>query len=260
MIAIHDTTPICRYGEYLAKRDDLYEVAGIRGGKVRTCYGIATGGAAPALGLITASARKSPQMQIVARLAHHLGIPCRLHTASGEYTEEMEDAKAHNGHFIQHRPGYNSVIVSRADQDARKHPGWRYIPFGMECVAAIRRNREQVASLAPYAKEIKRIVIVLGSGMTAAGILHGLNDYQLDIPVLGVRIGADPRRRLMRWAPPFWEERLTIVESRCAYSTAVRAYIGPDRLDPHYEAKCVEYLRAGDLLWIVGIRAGLEGT
>lgn len=267
-------------GLVYVKRDDTFQIAGIRGGKVRACWHLAqqlnapprrTGLLAPwppagPRGLITASARKSPQMQIVARLAAKLGVPCRLHTASGEYTEEMRDAEAHGGVLVQHKPGYNSVIMARAEMDAA-NSGWVYIPFGMEHKDAMYCTRKQVGSIAlemgfGRIRKPKRVVICLGSGMSAAGVMWGLRDFgdgaMAKIPMVGVRIGADPTRRLDEFAPRDWRGQLTIVTSKHKYTDAVPTTELPFELDPHYEGKCQEYLEPGDLFWVVGIRASKE--
>lgn len=56
-----DLTPIEEHGGFLVKRDDLFRVAGVRGGKVRSCWHLAQG----AEGLVTAGSRSSPQVNIV---------------------------------------------------------------------------------------------------------------------------------------------------------------------------------------------------
>jgi len=262
-------TPIERHGDIYLKRDDLYEFAGIRGGKVRACRHLATrtheAGPGllprelpPARGLITASARKSPQAQIVARLAHALGIPARCHMPTGEKTEEMEDMEAHGGELVQHRAGYNNVLIARAKADHAERPGWRYIPFGMEHHEAVGCTRGQVVAV-PAA--VRRIVVCVGSGMSAAGILWGLRDLGLRVPVVGVQIGADPTKRLDRYAPRNWRDMMELLDVTGAipYHAAVEARVGDVLLDPHYEAKCVEYLRRGDMFWVVGIRATCHG-
>ena len=264
-----DYTPVIRgprdHWNLWIKRDDTYRLNGIAGGKVRACRAIAEAG--NGRGLVTASARKSPQMQIVARLAARMGLPCRLHTASGADTPEMVDAREHGGTLVQHRPGYNSVIMARAEADAKERD-WTYIPFGMEHKTALECTRKQAVGLA-YENELsnsnyfKRIVICVGSGMSAAGLLWGLRDLKWDIPVLGVRIGADPTKRLDRWAPAFWQTQMKVVTSRFGYTEAVKQVLGTEDgagilLDPHYEGKCYEHLQDGDLFWIVGIRAGLS--
>ncbi len=248
-------TPIQKVagGIYL-KRDDLYCRAGIRGGKVRACWHLATTArpAGPALGLITASSRRSPQAQIVARLAANLGIPARCHMPRGKQTEEMQDMVAHGGELVQHKAGYNNVIIARAKEDHEERPGWRYIPFGMEHPEAIKCTRGQVRKIP---KKVKRIVVCIGSGMSAAGILHGLRDLDLNIPVLGVRVGANPQKRLDTFGPVWWNQSMEIVTSPHAYEDAVQMSIGGVVLDPHYESKCVEFVRRYDLFWVVGIRA-----
>ena len=50
-------------------------------------------------------------------------------------------------------------------------------------------------------REIKRLVIPVGSGMSLAGVLWGMKDCGLSVPVLGVRVGADPRKQLAKYAP-----------------------------------------------------------
>jgi 1-aminocyclopropane-1-carboxylate deaminase/D-cysteine desulfhydrase-like pyridoxal-dependent ACC family enzyme len=261
-------------GGFWAKRDDHFCINGIRGGKVRACWELATANPDTA-GLITAGARHSPQMQIVARIAHRLKIPCRLHTASGPVTDEMHDARHHirdaffsddirtTAGLFQHKPGYNSVICSRAAADAAEHPDWTYIPFGMESRKAMSYTRAEVQTLARYRKHIDRIVICIGSGMSLCGLLWGLVDMKWDVPVLGVQIGASPDKRLKAYGPPALVYDLTkfrIAVSKYSYATAITARL-PDGtlLDPHYEAKCLEHVRPGDLFWVVGIRAGLEG-
>jgi hypothetical protein len=200
-------------------------------------------------------------MQIVARIAARLGLRARLHTATGPMTPEMEDiAKYEYAEIIQHKPGHNSVIIARARADADERHGWVHIPFGMESYEAMSHTRAEVPTLARLRGDVKRIVVCLGSGMTCCGILWGLADMVWGLPVLGVRIGADPAPRLRAYGPPRLAANLTVVTSKHGYATPIEARLPHDHslLDPHYEAKCLEYLRPGDLFWVVGIRAGLE--
>ncbi len=257
---IPKTTPIQKIDGVWVKRDDLYCRAGIRGGKVRACWRLATWGDAPCDGLITASARKSPQAQIVARIANAMGVPARCHMPMGARTEEMVDMEAHGGELVQHKAGYNNVIITRAMADHKIRPTWRYIPFGMEHREAMRCTREQVRDI-PVG--VRRVVVCVGSGMTVAGIMHGLRDQHLShIPVVGIRIGADPTRRLNSWGPFGWRQQMELIDATdtIPYHTAVDAAIGDVVLDAHYEAKCLEYIKPGDLFWIVGIRAAANKT
>jgi 1-aminocyclopropane-1-carboxylate deaminase/D-cysteine desulfhydrase-like pyridoxal-dependent ACC family enzyme len=236
-------------GDILLKRDDLFEVAGVRGGKVRSCWSLSQG----APGLITAGSRASPQVNIVAHIAKQLGVPCRVHVPSGALAPEVAAARDAGAEVIQHRPGYNSVIVARAREDAER-TGWREIPFGMECGEAVRATASQVAGL-PWG-QFGRIVVPVGSGMSLAGVLHGLVARGAGIPpVLGVVVGADPLKRLDAYAPAFWRDLVTLVPSGLDYhDEAPKRMLGGVALDPIYEAKCLPFLRPGDLLWVVGIR------
>jgi 1-aminocyclopropane-1-carboxylate deaminase/D-cysteine desulfhydrase-like pyridoxal-dependent ACC family enzyme len=239
-------TPIERRGDCWVKRDDLYYQAGVEGGKVRTCWQLAQG----ATGLVTAGSRSSPQVNIVAHIAHRLGVPCRVHTSTGALSPEVLQAQATGAEVVQHTPGYNSVIIKRAADDAAAR-GWRNIPFGMECEEAVEQTASQVEDLPPA----RRLVVPVGSGMSLAGILAGLSVRGLRLPVLGVVVGADPRRRLERYAPFRWWDTCTLIPAGVPYK-----YEAPNTwrgllLDAVYEAKCLPYLQPEDLFWVVGIRA-----
>ncbi len=241
-------TPVEQHGDVWLKRDDLFEIAGVRGGKVRTCWRLA----ANAHGLVTAGSRSSPQANIVAQLAQFLGVPAEVHTPQGELSPELVAAQAAGATVVQHQAGYNSVIVARARAAAAEH-GWTEIPFGMECAEAVEATAEQVANVPA---EAQRLVVPVGSGMSLAGILHGLERAGRQLPVVGVVVGANPTERLDKWAPAGWRQRVVLVPSGSDYSkpAATTSYAGVE-LDAHYEAKCLPHLEPGDLLWVVGIRA-----
>ncbi len=238
-------TPVERYEKIWVKRDDTFSIAGVYGGKARSCWHLAQG----ATGLITAGSRSSPQVNIVAHIAKEMGIPCRCHTPMGELLPELISAKAAGAEIIQHKPGHNSVIVARAREDAKKL-GWREIPFGMECAEAVEQTANQINNLP---SGVKRIVVPVGSGMSLAGILVGLQKAKKAIPVLGIKVGANPIKRLNKFAPVDWEKLCTLVDSGVPYSEQIEPDF-PIKLDPIYEAKCVQFLKPNDLLWIVGIR------
>ena len=244
-------TAVERRGGVWLKRDDLFEIAGVRGGKARACYLLAR---AASEGLVTASARQSPQASIVARIARHLGLPCRVHTPSGSPTPELEDALQQGAERIAHPAGYNRVIIARAREDGWRR-GWTVIPFGMECWEAVRCAAHQTANLPRGAK---RLIVPVGSGMTLSGVLVGLERRGRSLPVFGVVVGADPRKRLDRWAPPDWRKQATLVRSPLPYHRpAPETELTGLALDPTYEAKCLPFLEQRDCFWIVGVRRTL---
>ncbi|MFJ9126983.1 hypothetical protein ACIRJS_23110 [Streptomyces sp. NPDC102340] len=97
-------------------------------------------------------------------------------------------------------------------------------------------------------------MVPVGSGITLAAILRGLRIAENPTPVLGVRVAGDPTSTLNRHAPG-WDACATLITSRAAYADTVPNRLGDLVLDPHYEAKVLPHLRAGDLLWAVGVRA-----
>ena len=244
-------TPVERHGEVFFKRDDLYSTGAATGGKARTCMALATG----SKGIVTAGSRHSPQVALAALVARQLGIPCRAHIPAGPDTEEVKTAMAAGATIVRHSPGYNSVIVKRARDDAdewRKY-GWVEIPFGMESPMAVAQTRQQVANLP---RNITRIVVPVGSGMSLAGILHGMVDYRLEVPVVGVVVGADPSSRLKKYAPDaWWSLPVSFLPAEVPYSARVKnSVLYGIPLDPVYEAKCIPFIKPGDCLWIVGNR------
>jgi len=241
------TTPIERRGQVWIKRDDLFAIAGVRGGKVRTCWTLAQG----AKGLVTAGSRQSPQVNIVAHVAKRLGIPCRVHVPTGKPTPELQAAAQAGADVVPQTPGHNSVIIKRARDDAKAR-GWREIPFGMECIEAVAATSTQVAALPDGCK---RIVVPVGSGMTLAGILTGMQKAGVSLPVLGVVVVADPADRLDKWAPKGWRQRVKLVPAGQDYhDPAPVTVLDGLQLDPIYESKCIPHLKPDDLLWCVGIR------
>lgn len=247
-----ELTRVERRGEYYFKRDDTFAVAGVRGGKVRSCWHLAQG----AEGLVTAGSRSSPQVNIVARIAKRLGIPCRVHVPRGTLKPEVQQAAEAGAEIFQHKAGYNNVIIARAREDAVEQ-GYREIPFGMECEFAVRMTSQQTENLP---KEAKRIVVPVGSGMSLAGILRGMADAGNETPVIGVKVGADPEKRLDEYAPKDWRNRVTLVDSGLDYhDEAKNTEFEGLKLDPIYEAKCIPFLEPGDCLWTVGIRRSAVG-
>lgn len=242
-----NTTPVEFRDGVWFKRDDYFTVAGVCGGKARTCWTLAQG----ARGLVTAGSRSSPQVNIVAQIAKHLKVPCRVHTPTGSLSPEVQAAVDAGAELVQHPAGYNNVIIARAREDAWKR-GWTNIPFGMTCLEAVRQTAAQVVNIP---EGVKRLVVPVGSGMSLAGILTGLQKEKRKIPILAVSVGAGPEKRLNTFAPYGWQVRVEIIISGLAYHTPSKETdLCGVQLDSIYEAKCIPFIRPGDLLWIVGIR------
>jgi hypothetical protein len=202
----------------------------------------------------------------VAQICERLELKFVAHCPQGELSDELKDAQKHGADIIQHGAdiiqhgaGYNSVICARAKEYAEDN-NYFEVPFGMMCDEAIVQTSGQVYGIP---SGVKRIVIVVGSGMNLAGLLHGLKQARFNIPVLGVIVGADPEKTLDTFAPQGWRSMCTLVKSELDYHDEEPDNVFNDIvLDPVYEAKCVKYLEPSDLFWIVGVRRTLvpQGT
>jgi 1-aminocyclopropane-1-carboxylate deaminase/D-cysteine desulfhydrase-like pyridoxal-dependent ACC family enzyme len=270
---VFDMTPVQKFISHkdgsviLVKRDDMCQVAGVKGGKVRTCYALAKQAVLreDVKGLSTAGSRSSPQVNIVANVAKEMGLKCTAHLPMGKLNREIELAIEAGCEVIQHKAGYNSVIVARSRTYAAEN-NYFDIPFGMECEEAILQTGKQVANIWDSGN-FDRIVMPVGSGMSLAGVLHGLRDCGIDVPVLGIVVGADPIKRLEKYAPINWRSMVTLQNAGVEYSEYIHASLSdyailnePEAclvLDPVYEAKCMKFLEAGDLLWNIGVRQSL---
>ena len=246
-----EVTPVEELDNHMwLKREDLYAFAGVRGAKVRTCMFLIQKAIDDGVGVVTAGARQSPQVNFVAQIASRMGVKCRAHVPSGAMTPELIAAKSAGAELVQHEAGYNTVIVARAREDAAES-GWIEIPYGMESPEAVEFTKPQVVNL----PDCDRIVNAVGSGMTLAGILWGMVENDISIPVLGVCVGHPPIERLDRHAPPGWRDMVQIIKHPTEYHdpATVSKFQGV-LLDPYYEAKCLDYMRPGDCLWVSAIR------
>lgn len=252
-----DITPIQKVGDIYVKRDDLYEKYGSWGAKTRACDTLIQDAISKGFTHITtAGSKSSPQINIVAHLCKQYGLEFTAHCPQGVLGDEVESAKSLGANIIQHRGGYNNVIISKSRNFAKDNNAYD-IPFGMESEEAVIQTASQVINIP---KDVKRIVIPIGGAMNFCGLLRGLDNNDLDIPVLGVIIGKDPYKTINKYAPFLWQSRCTIVESGYKYHDEIEEYIGDIRLDPVYEAKCKQFLEPNDLMWIVGIRSKLRNN
>lgn len=255
-----DTTPVILRNGVFIKRDDLYTWRpGVHGGKARGLGAMLDLGAIKTPnGLVTCGSRSSLQIYTVAAAAKHLGIPCQAHCPTGELCADIIMARDLLGAEItQHDYGYTSLLKNRAKL-ASEATGGMCIPWGMEHPGTISAVSKEAFKTFLGCTEWKRLVVPLGSGMQMAGILRGLDIAGFSRrPVLGVRVGGDPQKKIKEWGPPF--AQFVVVESALSYHKPapradVEAFGHGLRLDPHYEAKCVPFLEPGDLLWVVGLR------
>jgi hypothetical protein len=65
---------------------------------------------------------------------------------------------------------------------------------------------------------------------------------------------SDPVKRLDRWAPRRWRELCALVRTNVDdfQKPSPVTRLGDVELNPTFEAKCLDFLEPGDLLWVVG--------
>ena len=238
-------TPIEWVDGYCFKRDDKFIYHNVNGGKVRSalklCKDVKTG-------LTTAGSKKSPQIQIISEIAKYNHLSFIAFTPGGELTPELLYAQNNGAKIEQLKMGFNNNLIKKAQQKALEL-NYKYIPFGMDCAEVLDDIADQVQNI-PL--EVKRIVVVVGSGITLSGILMGLEKYKINKEVVGICIGANPEKRLNRYVP-FWKSKCRLIQSEREYDYEVREnkFCGIE-LDGIYEAKCIPYIQKGDLFWIIG--------
>lgn len=253
-VELSELTPVEYYEEegIWLKRDDKFSVYGVHGGKARSAYQVILGLLEKGYDtIVTAGSRQSPQCEIVSYICENMGVDCKVFMPFGGNTSVIDHIeKNKRTELIRVRPGYNNVIIARSREYAENR-NYGYVPFGMECAENVIITSEQVQNIP---KEVERIVITVGSGMSFSSLVTGMNKYDIDKPVLGVRVGKDPSKIIAEYAEGLNLVDYEIVDAGVDYHTALTEYVGDYQLDPIYEAKCRKFLRRGDLLWVVGKR------
>jgi len=250
---IYNLTPVEKKGNNWIKRDDMFEYAGQKGGKARAALYLITNGTKPK-SITTAGNRNSPQINIISSIGKKLGIPVTAFTSTGELGNEVKIAKTKGADIKQVMYGYENVISSNAKKYSEKNNSL-LIPFGMDTEEVHPLTARQVKNIP---KDVKRIVVPVGSASSIIGIVKGVKEYRPDIKILGVVVGANPLRKLNKYVPDWKKyaklQRLSIPYQQPATITNFKGI----ELDPYYEAKTIPYIKDNDLLWIVGVREGLK--
>ncbi len=245
-------SPVEKHGDFWLKREDMWFRGEAHGSKCKVGFKIV--GKNPT-GIVGGSHRTSPQAERIALIGKELGVPAHVHTAaSAEDSPVISRCRDLGAIVHEHRPGYMNVILKRAQDQAEKD-GLTIVPWGMESEVYIEEVRKQVRNLPFVDPKFKRIVVPLGSGMALSGILRGLADLEKQVPILAVSVGSKTyESRMDKYAPQNWRLFIDIVETKVPFDTMVQEDIDGVSLDPQYEAKCVEFLQPGDLLWLVAHR------
>lgn len=221
-------------------RLDTQSYNGVYGGKAEIAYQLCQN----VNGIITCGSRESVQVLTFAKMCEALSVPCQVHIPNGKETEMMYQLKNTKATIIYEKVGYNNVLNAHAKQSALEL-NYKFIPLGMiGCTEAINIIKHNVAKLLNQFSNTQRIVVPVGSGTTMIGICEYLYDNNLNIPVLGVSVGMNVDKTLEKNTK---YQYYNIIKSSLPYNHHVQHPF----LNPIYEAKCVEYLKDGDTLYVV---------
>lgn len=209
-------------------------------------------------GIVTVGSRYSPQCNIVSDICEHLNIKSHLFMPNSKNdTNIMKKINGRrNSQIHKVNYGYTSNLIYNAKKFAKENDFY-YIDFGM-------RNAENVDFISHQVEEvpnhIKRIIVPIGSGVNFLGILYGLEKYKrFETKLIGVITGStESKKYIMRNLPVMtnvdfeivvYEPNLSPAER---YKKVVDFKIGNVILNALYEAKCKEFIKENDLLWIIG--------
>ncbi len=232
------------------KREDLAQFKNINGGKGRVItYLIEQGMEQGYTDFVSCGSRDSIQCEMISFVCECYEVNCHLFIPSGHDTPMIQQIK-NNPHttLIRTDVGYLSTIKKQS-LDYANDNNYFYIPFALEDEITIEINKEQIQNIPD---EVKRIVVPIGSGMNFISILKGLEEYNKNIPVLGIQVGLDPTKNIQKFLGNT-NIQYEIIKSELPYDKHPKEYkLGNISLNKTYEAKCLPYLKAGDLLWIIG--------
>jgi 1-aminocyclopropane-1-carboxylate deaminase/D-cysteine desulfhydrase-like pyridoxal-dependent ACC family enzyme len=277
-----ELTPFQRFGCWY-KRDDLFQPYAdvpLSGGKVRQARALPRRNRERIRDefdgvVLTATGVHSPQGLIIARVALDFGFRCvlfvgatdasalarhaMLRTAVERFGAELDTSA---------RVAYEPALAVAQERWRERHDGRGYVVrFGINLEddpdAILGSTAAQVANVPD---SVERIVVPVGAGVTAAGVLLGARERASHATIVAVQVAGYDRReeldRMSDGAPYEWHA----IEG-VPYARHVRADVAPDfGLDPIYEAKAWRWLREHEradesvAFWVVGdsrqVRAG----
>ena len=275
---LHAITAIEEHDDVLFKRDDLlqpYDDSPVNGGKLRQCHFLLENAYDKIVKehgstVATASSVHSPQGAIVTRVARSFGLKTIVAIGGNDRSLEHSTVKwcKHYGADVRvlSKLGYTSVLNARLSL-LRENPF--IVHFGMNAQrdfnAIVRSTAAQCENIP---RDVDNIVFAVGSGVTMAGALVGLQLFDIKPKrTIGVQIAAvDRTRRISELSNAFdWEYELhldkTFPYSREIYHCTADFAVA---LDPIYEAKAFLFMRKNldlkgrTLFWIVGNSAPLH--
>ena len=289
-LGVYDLTPVEQRGRFLFKRDDLFASFGadsVNGGKLRQgAFLLAQAKEQGYKRIITGCSIHSPQAPIIAALAKHFGLSCRVIYGGTDWNHikdlQMPKLVDYFGSSIQFaKSGRSNVLYAEAKKIQEKSDF--IVQYGMcsedpkNFVAFYESTANQVRNLPD---KIDNLVVVCGSGITSAGILYGLQRYNKHVNHIWL-IGNGPNRkkkieeRLSQLAfntgIPCWNCNFNYIDlfgQGLKYETSIKANFSDIEFHENYEAKAFDWIIKNENkfknqeigFWIIGSKPKLLET
>lgn len=265
-------TPVELHAGYWIKREDLHRSpTGVNGAKYRAAQHLAE--RAALLGshtIVSAASVLSPQSAISATVAAEYGLKCMI-IVGGTTPEKalrhqsIEIARDLGASIHAIKVGYNPALQSAAFRAADAPGVWR-MPYGITTPveASLRAVEDFVRVGAPQTAnlpdDVRTLVLPLGSGNTACGVLYGLHDARPADLRLVVTLGIGPARvdwvrdrlrSLGRTMAPHGirHEHIQLSPVWATYGDKMPYKHVEIVMHPTYEGKCWRYLQATRHAW-----------
>lgn len=271
-----DLTPVQDIAGMYFKRDDLYApfgAGGVNGGKLRQCMMLieAAQQRNPDIaGVATYCSIHSPQGPITAAASKHYGLPCLVAYGGASKnsiaTERMPRLAMSYGATVEiiSGSGRHNVLKARAEAIAKARNyfvvqyGINLDDYGDVLLGAV---AEQVQNIPDVLDDL---YITCGSGITASGVIIGIERYRKQVRnVHLIATAFDRQEKVKTTLRRFGVSRDFIYHDLFhtrgfAYEKRQLLRVGGLKLHPHYEAKTMKYIidnglnTRNALMWIVG--------
>lgn len=248
-------TPVQSVGGLLFKRDDLYEPFGpgeVNGGKMRQCMMLLDSVKDEITGVISCCSIHSPQAPITAAAALAFGKRCKILYGGTSRAKLLESPmprlclKYGATVLLATRSGRHNVLYAKAKE--LKGPEDFIVQYGINLsghsdvlLGAVAAQVENIPD------EIENLVMTCGSGITASGVMIGLNRYGKKVRnVHLVATAPDRRESIHRTLREHGADRDFIYHDLFhtegfAYEKPATAVWGGITLHPNYEAKTMQW-------------------
>lgn len=275
-MTVHDLTPVQEIAGMLFKRDDLFTPFGageVNGGKLRQCMmpvEAALRRQPDMKGIITYCSIHSPQGPITAATARHFRLPCIVaYGGAGDIsiaTGAMPRLAMSYGAKVQVVAKNGRHIVLKQKAEALAKAGGLFVvqyginldDYGEVLLGAV---AEQVQNIPD---DLDDLYITCGSGITASGVIVGIERYGKRVKNIHLIATAFDRQEKVRATlRRFGVKREFVYHDLFhtpgfVYEKQQKMRIGGLKLHPQYEAKTLKYLvdkglnTRNALFWIVG--------